>query len=63
MQPPDMRVEDSNAALERLFIEDYLRTRGHTAALLHTLPAPEAMVLLVAATLDASYVHEIHHST
>ena len=74
MQPPDMHVEDPNAALERLFIEDYLRARGHTAESLHTLPASEAAVLLVAATLDASlrladveskahYVHEIHHST
>lgn len=67
----DVRMEDPQAALERAFIEQYLRSRGQTLRSLHELPAEQVKALLKDATLyaatrlaeveaRAAYVHEIH---
>ena len=64
-------MEDPQAALERAFIEEYLKTRGHSLRSLHDLPEDQVNALLRAASLyaatklaeveaRATYVHEIH---
>jgi hypothetical protein len=64
-------MEDPQAALERAFIEEYLKTRGHTLRSLHDLPEDQVTALLRSASLyaaiklaeveaRATYVHEIH---
>jgi hypothetical protein len=64
-------MEDPQAALERAFIEEYLKSVGHTLRGLHELPAEQVKTLLRAATLYAAtrlaevearagYLHEIH---
>ncbi|HNP72351.1 MAG TPA: hypothetical protein PLO33_08390 [Kouleothrix sp.] len=40
--------------LERAYIEQYLRSQGHTLASLATLPKPQAELLMRAASLYAS---------
>jgi phosphoserine aminotransferase len=64
-------MEDPQAALERAFIEEYLKTRGQTLRSLHDLPEDQVTALLRSASLyaaiklaeveaRATYVHEIH---
>ncbi len=53
--PQDKAVSDEpQARLERLFIEAYLRTKGHTLQSLHKLPAEEAKQLMTEASIYAS---------
>jgi hypothetical protein len=52
--PPESKVEEPQARLERLFIEAYLRIRGHTRHSLHELPEEEAKRLLMEASMYAS---------
>jgi hypothetical protein len=67
----DVAMEDPQASLERAFIEEYLKTRGHTLGSLRDLPADQVNALLKGASLHAAvklaevearaaYVHEIH---
>ena len=67
----DVAMEDPQASLERAFIEEYLKTRGHTLGSLRDLPADQVNPLLRSASLyaaiklaeveaRATYVHEIH---
>ena len=70
----DVPMEDPQASLERAFIEEYLKTRGHSLRGLHVLPEEQVNALLRAASLyaatklaeveaRAAYVHEIHGSS
>jgi len=53
--PQDQAVTDEpQARLERLFIEAYLRTKGHTLQSLQKLPAEEAKQLMTEASIYAS---------
>ena len=47
-------MEEPEAALERMYIEEYLRGRGHTLQSLQSLPAAEARQLLIEASSYAS---------
>lgn len=64
-------MEEPQAALERAFIDEYLRARGHSLPTLHELPAETVKTLLREATLyaavklaeveaRATFVHDIH---
>jgi hypothetical protein len=50
-KPPD---GDPHAHLERAFMDEYLRTRGHSLATLHNLPAEQVKTLMEQASLYAS---------
>jgi hypothetical protein len=65
---------DPLAQLERAFIDEFLRLRGHTLATLGALPIPDAHALLKAASAYASgrlaelesrarYVRALHDTT
>lgn len=67
-------MEEPEAALERMYIEEYLLGRGHTLQSLQTLPEEEARQLMIEASSYAStrlaevetrahLVEEIHGST
>ena len=47
-------ADEPQARLERLFIEAYLRTKGHTLQSMHKLPAEEAKHLMTEASTYAS---------
>lgn len=47
-------MEEPEAALERMYIEEYLRGRGHTLQSLQSLPEAEARHLLIEASSYAS---------
>jgi hypothetical protein len=51
---PEPVVQEPEAALERLYIEQYLRQQGHTLQSLHALPKKEAERLMVEASTYAS---------
>ena len=64
-------LEEPQAALERAFIDEYLRANGHDLRTLYTLPGDQVKVVLRQAALYAAaklakhearshYVHEIH---
>ena len=66
--------EDPKARLERAFIDDFLRTRGHDAVSIAGLPEHERQRLLQDASTYASgklteleararFVHELHGET
>jgi hypothetical protein len=68
---PEVPLEEPQAALERAFIDDYLRTHGHSLSALHFLPAEQAKNILQQAVFYAAtrlaelearahYVHELH---
>ena len=71
-QKPDLhRLEDPESLLERAFIEEFLRARGHDPRGLAVLPEDERMHLLQAASVYAAgklaevearahFVREIH---
>ena len=67
----DHPAEDPHADLERAFIAEYLKSRGHTPATLRELPEPEVQSLLREASRFASgrlsevearahYIHDLH---
>ena len=72
VQKPDVhRLEDPESLLERAFIEEFLRARGHDPRGLAALPEDERMHLLQAASVYAAgklaevearahFVREIH---
>jgi hypothetical protein len=47
-------MEEPHAALERTYIEEYLRGKGHTLQSLHELPEEEAKLLMTEASVHAS---------
>jgi hypothetical protein len=64
-------LEEPQAALERAFIDEYLRTHGHDIRTLYLLPADQVQCVLREAALYAAaklaelearahYIHEIH---
>lgn len=64
-------MQDRLAQLERAFIDEYIRSRGHDPLKLDALPADQMHALLKAASIHAAtklaevesrahYVHEIH---
>jgi hypothetical protein len=64
-------LEEPQAALERAFIDEYLRAHGHDLRMLHKLPADQVQGVLREAALYAAtklaelearshYIHEIH---
>jgi hypothetical protein len=64
-------LEEPQAALERAFIDEYLRAHGHDLRTLYKLPADQVQAILREAALHAAtrlaelesrahYVHEIH---
>jgi hypothetical protein len=66
-----VQLEEPSAALERAFIDEYLRTRGYELRTLHELPAEDVKTLLRAATFyaagklaeveaRATYLHDLH---
>jgi hypothetical protein len=68
---PEVPLEEPQAALERAFIDDYLRSHGHDLRTLHMLPAEQVKHVLREAALYAAaklaelearahYIHEIH---
>jgi hypothetical protein len=68
---PEFLLEEPQAALERAFIDDYLKTHGHDPRTLQTLPEDEVRRILreavqyAAARLSelearAHYVNELH---
>jgi len=67
-RPP---IEDPHAALERAFIDEFLRARGHTLRTMAGLPSDEMAALLRAAVAHATlrlteiearahYISELH---
>jgi len=64
-------LEEPQAALERAFIEEYLRAHGHDLRTLHKLPTDQVKGVLREAALHAAtklaelearahYIHDIH---
>jgi hypothetical protein len=64
-------LEEPQAALERAFIDEYLRSRGYTLRTVHDLPAEQVKTLMREAAIyaaaklaeveaRATYVHDIH---
>jgi len=51
---PEFVMEDPEAALERTYIEEYLRAQGHTLQSLNDLPDEEAKRLMTEASSYAS---------
>jgi hypothetical protein len=71
---PDVPMEEPQAALERAFIDEYLRTHNHDVLSIYALPAEQQKNLLREAALYAAirlaehearahYVHDIHGAT
>ena len=71
LNPDVRRLEDPESLLERAFIEEFLRARGHDPRGLAALPEDERMRLLQAASVYAAgklaevearahFVREIH---
>ena len=67
----DVPFEEPQAALERAFIDEYLRSRGYTLRTVHDLPADQVKALMRQAAIyaaaklaeveaRATYVHDIH---
>jgi hypothetical protein len=67
----DVPLEEPQAALERAFIDEYLRSRGYTLRTAHDLPAEQLKTLMREASIyaaaklaeveaRATYVHDIH---
>jgi aminoglycoside phosphotransferase (APT) family kinase protein len=54
MDPDVSSTSDPEASLERSFIEEFLKTGGHTLATLHDLPPEQATALMKAASRYAS---------
>jgi len=70
-EPREVPLEEPQAALERAFIDEYLRVHGHDLRVLWTLPGDQVKAILREAALYAAmrlaelearahYVHEIH---
>lgn len=64
-------MQDPDARLARMFLEEYLRTKGHTLDSLFRLPQPEAKQIMIEASTYASVklaeisdkaelVHQLH---
>lgn len=64
-------LQMAEAALERMYIEEYLRGKGLSLKAIHTLPEKQAKALLKEASIYAScrlaeieqrarFVHELH---
>lgn len=71
MQKKTSAVDDRHAALERMLIDEFLESRGHTRQSVGELPPPQATTLMSAASRYASlrlaeiesrahYVEDIH---
>ncbi len=67
-------MQDPQAKLERMYLEEFLRTRGHTIETIKALPEAEAKRLMTEASTyigtklaemerRASMVHEIHEAS
>ena len=70
---PDRPPENPLAQLERAFIDEFLKLRGHSVTSLRELPEAEAHAIMREASLYASgkltevesrahYVDEMHHA-
>lgn len=70
---PESVMQEPEAVLERMYIEEYLRQKGHTLQSVHALPKQEAERLMVEASTYASgrlaevetrahFVQDIHGS-
>jgi hypothetical protein len=68
---PERPLEEPQAALERAFIDEFLRRHGHSLSALRVLPAEQARSILQGAVSHAAtrlaelearahYIHEIH---
>jgi hypothetical protein len=73
-QRSEFPLEEPQAALERAFIDEYLRVHGHDIGMLYRLPSDQVQSVLREAALYAAarlaeleararYVHEIHGAT
>ncbi len=68
---PDSSLQMAEAALERMYIEEYLRGKGLSWKTVHELPEAQAKALLKEASIYASsrlaeieqrarFIHELH---
>lgn len=68
---PDSSLQMAEAALERMYIEEYLRSKGLSWKTVHELPEAHAKALLKEASIYASsrlaeieqrarFIHELH---
>jgi hypothetical protein len=71
VERPDVPMEEPHAALERAFIDEYLRIHDHSLHSVYALPADErkdilreaaqyAAIRLAELEARAHYIHEIH---